>query len=191
MHEAIAPGLLLRWQSFYVIVGSSAAALTGLQFVVVALVTQMRIRNSSSGIDAFSTPTIVYFGTVLLLASVLCAPWNGLLGAAAFIALCGAAGMLYAGIVIRRAVGQTAYRMVPEDWVWHVAFPLAAHVMLLAAGLTLTGHPVGALFTTAAAALLLLVVGIHNAWDTVTYMVIQSLHVPPPDGERQEPPPAA
>jgi len=36
--EPSAPSILAHWESFYVIVGSSAAALTGLMFVVITLI---------------------------------------------------------------------------------------------------------------------------------------------------------
>jgi hypothetical protein len=176
--DAAAPiTVLARWASFYAIVGPAAATLTGLQFIVVALVPEMRQRKQDGavGIDAFSTPTIVYFGTVLLISAVLCAPWNGLAVVASLIAVCGAAGAGYSLIVARRAQRVTSYQLVLEDWIWHVALPLAAQVTLLAAGLALVRHPNGALFTIAAAALLLLFIGIHNAWDTVTFLVIQRL----------------
>ncbi len=39
------------------------------------------------------------------------------------------------------------------------------------AGACLPGRPVGALFAVAAAAVGLLLIGIHNVWDTVTYLV--------------------
>jgi hypothetical protein len=188
MHEAIVPTLLTRWENFYAIVGSAAAALTGLQFVVIALIAQMRMRDTNGGIDAFSTPTIVYFTTVLLLSAVLCAPWNGLSGAAALVAVCGAAGVAYAGVVARRARRQTGYRLVLEDWLWHIIFPLTAHAMLLAAGLALVRQPAAALFTIATAALLLLIVGIHNAWDTVTFVVLKRMELDRHDEDRQEPP---
>jgi hypothetical protein len=196
MYDAIGPVLLQRWQNFYVMVGSSSAALIGLQFVVLALVTQLRIRNSPSGIGAFSTPTIVYFGNVLLLAAVVCAPWSGLAGAGVLITLCGAAGTVYTGLVVRRATRQTDYRLVAEDWLWHIVLPFSAHAMLLAAGLTLVQRPVPALFTMAAAVLVLLFTCIHNAWDTVTYMVINHFHPRRQDDQsgdpqHQPPPPPA
>jgi hypothetical protein len=42
MEEARSP--LVAWESFYVIVGSSGAALTGLQFIVIALIAESRAR---------------------------------------------------------------------------------------------------------------------------------------------------
>jgi lipid-binding SYLF domain-containing protein len=50
--------LLGRWESFYVIVGSSAGALTGLQFVVIALIAENQAARSMREIRAFGTPTV-------------------------------------------------------------------------------------------------------------------------------------
>ena len=56
---------LTHWESFYLIVGGAAAALTGLQFVVVALINETPIHPTEDTIDAFSTPTIVHFAMAI------------------------------------------------------------------------------------------------------------------------------
>ena len=101
--------LFASWESFYVIVGSSAGALTGLQFVV-----------------------------------------------------------------IRRARSQTDYTPVFEDWLWHGGLPIAAYTACLAAAVILPRNADTGLFVVAATALLLLFVGIHNAWDAVTHLALQA-----------------
>jgi hypothetical protein len=58
---------LAGWENFYVIVGSSAGALIGLQFVVITLIADMPIRGGQEAGEAFATPTIVHFGAALLL----------------------------------------------------------------------------------------------------------------------------
>ena len=59
------------WENFYVIVGSSAGALIGLQFVVITLIADMPItRGYAQASDAFSTPSVVHFGVVLLLSAM-------------------------------------------------------------------------------------------------------------------------
>ena len=67
---------LAGWDTFYVIIGSSAAALTGLMFVVIALSgeTGLAAPDAITTIRAFSTPTLVHFGAVLLLAALLTTP---------------------------------------------------------------------------------------------------------------------
>src|SRR5690349_17430838 len=107
------------WESFYVIIGSSAAALTGLQFVVVVLGAEINVGATEHTTRAFSTPTIVHLCSVLLNSAILSAPWHRLSSAALAIAAFAAAGVVYTLLVVRRAVQQTQYVPVLEDWIWH------------------------------------------------------------------------
>jgi hypothetical protein len=71
--------------------GSSAAALTGLMFVVITLVSGTeRLRQSPDGISTFSTPTVVHFCAALLVSAVLSAPWRVIGHAGIVIAIAGA-----------------------------------------------------------------------------------------------------
>ena len=192
MQESVAPALG-AWESYYVIVGSSAGALTGLQFVVIALIAESRQRATLRQIDAFGTPTIVHFCAVLLVSAVVSAPWHGLSNAALLLGASGVAGLGYIALVIRRALGQTAYRLVLEDWIWHIVLPLAAYAILLSAAVTLERTTVTALFMIGAVSLLLLFIGIHNAWDTVTYIAVERFGAPgePAGGHDAAAPPSA
>jgi len=161
---------LAGWENFYVIVGSSAGALIGLQFVVMTLVADIPIAQSQAG-AAFATPTIVHFGTVLLLAGIQTAPWHGLGVVALLWGVLGVSGIAYATVVARLMRMQTVYAPVFEDWLFHVALPFAAYATITASAFVSRANARTALFTIAAAVLLLLFVGIHNAWDAVTYHV--------------------
>ena len=165
------------WETFYVIVGSSAAALTGLQFVVITLGAEKRTGNSGTT-RAFGTPTVVHFCAVLLVAAILSAPWPAVFGAAVALAGCGIAGVIYAAIVISHTRGQTLYRPVLEDWLFHCVFPLIAYSMLVVAAATLPRIPTPSLFAIASTSLLLLFSGIHNAWDAVMYLAFTSRDTP-------------
>ena len=174
------------WTNFYVIVGSAAAALTGLQFVVIALVTDSREHPASpETINAFGTPTVVHFSTALLASAIMTAPWGSLAQLAVAIGIWGLGGMVYGSIVARRAVHQTTYQPVFEDWIWHVILPLAAYVAAAIAAMSLGRHPESALFVVGAASLLLLFIGIHNAWDTVTYVTVVRAAQDRPPSPRQ------
>jgi hypothetical protein len=168
---AVSP--LTTWQNFYVITGSAAAALTGLMFVVITLITRIRMRRSSATLGAFGTPNVVHFGVALLVAALLSAPWQALWPAGLLLGLCGLGGVTYAVIVLRRARRQTDYNPVLEDWLWHTVFPLVSYTALVVAALLLPGNPTPALFVIGAVTVLLLFIGIHNAWDTVTYIVVE------------------
>jgi hypothetical protein len=163
---------LAGWENFYVIVGSSAGALIGLQFVVITLIAERPIaRADAQAGDAFSTPSVVHFAVVLLLSAVVSAPWDGIGGAAILWGLVGLSGIVYVVVVARRMRAQTAYKPVFEDWLFHALLPSAAYATLAASAFTARPFPRPALFLVGAAALLLLFVGIHNAWDAVTYHV--------------------
>jgi hypothetical protein len=167
---------LAAWQTFYVIVGSSAGALTGLQFVVIALSAQnSAVRRSEHALLTFGTPTIVHFCAVLLAAAVLCVPWASLSTAGIALTLSAAAGIGYTAIVIGRAWRVREYEPVLEDWIWHALFPGIGYVAQLAAGLGLPDHPSGALLVMGGAALLLIFTGIHNAWDSAAYIATADL----------------
>lgn len=163
---------LSAWESFYVIVGSSSAALTGLQFVVIALIHDTQFRTGTREIAAFGTPTIVHLCAVLLISAILSAPWPALTQAAIALGAVGLAGLGYAFLTFMRARATVGYKPVLEDWIWHVIFPKIAYLAVLVAAIVIGAHETGALFALAGASLLLLFTGIHNAWDTVTFIAL-------------------
>ena len=162
---------LSAWESFYVIVGSSGGALIGIQFVVITLVAWMRRRPEPTTISAFATPTVVHFAGALLVSAIMSAPWPSLALPSFALAIWGLGGLAYGATVIRRARRQTGYRPVGEDWLWYAILPCAAYATLALGAAFLTTTPDTALIVIAAAALAMLLVGIHNAWDSVTHIV--------------------
>jgi hypothetical protein len=172
--------ILDEWENFYVIVGSSAGALIGLQFVVMTLLAEkpMAQGDIQAG-HAFGTPNVVHFAVALLLSAIITVPWHGITAVAILWGLMGIGGVIYAGIVARRMRRQTAYQAVLEDWIFHVLLPLTAYAMLAISACVARAHARLALFAVGAAALLLLFIGIHNAWDTVTYHVFVRKGEPP------------
>jgi len=163
---------LAEWETFYVIVGSSAAALTGLMFVVIALIADVDVPSSGRTIDAFGTPTIMHFCAALVVSATLSAPWKVLANVAVVVGVYGIAGLIYMLIVMRRARRQTDYRPVLEDWLWHTVFPAVAYAAIALGGFQMRSAPEPALFGVGAAVLSLVLIGIHNAWDTVTYLAV-------------------
>jgi hypothetical protein len=173
---------LSGWENFYVIVGSSAGALIGLQFVVITLIADRPIiRDLERASSAFATPTIVHFGAVLMLSAVISVPWRGAAAASIFWGVLGLIGVLYVLIVARRMRVQAAARRMRvqaayspefEDRLCHVFLPFLAYATLVGSAYAARANVGGALFGVGAAALLLLFIGIHNAWDAVTYHVI-------------------
>lgn len=171
-----AHSLLSAWSNYYVITGSSAAALTGLMFVVITLSADYRpARNiiSSEGVSTFNTPTVVHFCVALFASAVLSAPWRLLAHAALPLGAVALVSLAYTARVARGTHRIQGYRADLEDWTFNVVLPFAAYVAMLVSAIRLAAAPDRALFGLATAVLLLIFIGIHNAWDVVTFMTVR------------------
>ena len=171
--EPSAQSVLSQWESFYVIVGSSAGGLTGLWFVVITLVADSSLPRTPESTNAFGTPNVAHFAAVLVLSALLSAPWQRLKDPAHLVGLMAVIGVVYMVIVTRRMLRQSGYKPMLEDWAFHMVGPFLAYVSLFVGAAGMAHDQEWALFLVGAVALLQLSIGIHNAWDTITYIVSQ------------------
>ena len=169
---------LSSWQNFYMLIGTAAATLTGLMFVATTLVAGIERHASTlhAGISAFNSPTVVHFCAVLLLAGILNAPWQAFSSVAYVLGLLGLGMVLYLISVMRQMRKVPQYQTSLKDWLWYMALPLIAYIVLIGAALALPANPAPALYIISAAMLALLFLGIHNAWDLVTYLAVERSH---------------
>jgi hypothetical protein len=171
MHE------LSAWGNFFVITGSSAGALTGLMFVVITLVggQEREEKQVRDGVETFSSPTVVHFCGALLVSAILSAPWHGRAGPAILLGLTGIYGLFYATRILLRMNGVSArstYTPGFDDWLFYALMPLAAYAGIFAAAILLSILPSDAFFLFGACVMLLIFLGIRNAWDTVTFIAV-------------------
>jgi len=163
---------LRSWETFYGIIGSAAAALTGLQFVVLAVLAQSGRPGGMREVSAFGTPTVVNFVVALLIAAFMSAPWPALPELGCWLTICAAFGVAYSIRVLYHARRATSYKPDAEDWFWYLALPFLGYAALLAGGILLWMSSIWALRLPAVIGILFLLTGIHNAWDTLTYLVV-------------------
>ncbi len=170
--------LLSAWHNFYILIGTAAATLTGLMFVATTLVAglEKHVTTLHAGLSAFSSPTVVHFCAVLLLAGILSAPWEAFSSLAFVLGLLGVGIVLYLISVMRQMRKVPQYQTPLKDWLWYMAFPLIAYVAVIVAAFVLPANPALALYIVSAAMLALLFLSIHNAWDLVTYLAIERSH---------------
>ena len=185
----MATSLVADWDNFYVITGSSAAGLTGLTFVVIALAADST-GVKMNALRAYVTPTIVHFGTVLALAAYLSMPHQGVLSLSLGFGATGLAGLIYIGVIAKRIGGiASEYIPVQEDWIWNVILPACAYSALFAVALLVWRRPEPCMYGVAVVSLLLMFIGIHNAWDIAVWMAISKDTSKDPSKEpAQEPP---
>jgi hypothetical protein len=170
--------LLASWQNFYMLAGTAAATLTGLMFVATTLVAGIdtHVSTANAAIAAFNTPTVVHFCAVLLLAGILSAPWQTFFPLSLLLGLLGLGMVLYLIVVFRRLLRIPHYQSTLEDWSWYLAFPLLADVALIVSAFMLRQDPAPALYIAGASMIVLLLVGIRNAWDMVTFLAVERSH---------------
>jgi hypothetical protein len=170
--------ILSNWQNYYMLMGTAAATLTGLMFVVTTLIAGIdaHLSTLNAAVSAYNTPTVVHFGTVLLLAGLLSAPWQTFSSLSLLLGLLGLGMVLYSIIVMRRMRRVPNYQSTLEDWSWYLAFPLLANALLIVAAFVLPKNAFSALYIVGSAMMLLLLVGIRNAWDMVTFLAVERAH---------------
>jgi hypothetical protein len=167
--------LLAEWDNFYVITGSSAAGLTGLTFVVIALAADAK-RVSLKGLRTYVTPTIVHFGAVLALAAYLSMPHQGVLSLSLGFGAAGCAGLTYVGC-IAASIGRISKDYIPvrEDWTWNVILPGIVYGTLFGMAVLIWRRPEVSMYGVAAVSMLLMFIGIHNAWDIAVWNSVRRL----------------
>lgn len=163
-----------QWDSFYLIVGTAAGALIGLQFVVMTLIASNPPLRAAEAGAAFSSPTIFHFGAALFVSALQRVPWPAVIFIAIHWGVIGLIGVVYTVAVIRRIKRQTVYKPVFEDWLFHVILPIIAYSVFIFAAIAALFYVREALFAVGASVMLFLFIGIHNAWDSVSYHVLIS-----------------
>ena len=160
------------WDNYFLLIGSAAAALIGLLFVVVTLGGNFDAANRLRGSKIFLTPIVFHFAIVVTVSAIseapeLPAPVVGI----AFIIIA-ALGFTYSMLTIIRMF-RAEWENPPDfsDRFFYGIFPGINYLALAAAAGAVWFAPVTAPFAVGAIMLVLLLIGIRNAWDLATFMV--------------------
>jgi cytochrome bd-type quinol oxidase subunit 2 len=164
--------MIQGWDNFYIMAGTSAATLIGLMFVVLTLGTHLAIPASRAGqgLDAFVTPTLVHFGGVLFQSMTALVPWWSRWPSAIIFGLSGLLGLTYAVLVVRLLRRLDFVSLDHRDWFAYAGASGLANLSLLAGSAGLIAEKPFAPFAIAGGVALLLLVGIHDAWDITRWI---------------------
>jgi len=159
---------LEAWRDFYVMIGTASGVIVGATFIVATLAGNMEKR--ALGLKGFITPTAVHLGSVLIGSAILTVPTLTSIFLAALLGIGGAAGFIYSLVVWVRI---SALNLDIPDRLWYAVLPVLSYALLaVAAGLAFL-NMAPCLELLAAALVSLLIVGMHNAWDMATFMVLR------------------
>src|SRR5947209_10769100 len=124
--------LLNGWENFHIIVGSSAGALIGLQFVVMTLINELPMTSTEAQAgEAFGSPNIVHFSVVLLVSALVSVPWENITLFQGTMIVVGVSGVAYTLYILSRVMGQSVYKPVLEDWLFYIILPVAVYSALI------------------------------------------------------------
>ncbi len=157
--------MFANWHDFYILVGSASGALIGLLFIVVTLTSNMDREQALKGASRYMTPTVVEFTCVLLIGAVASAPlerrWQqALLTALAAVLL--AWSLVNCWRMFFRTAGANHAHWT-DPWSYAAA-PAGSYLALGVAALAGSPLAVGVV------AVAILVCGIRNAWDLITWI---------------------
>jgi len=163
---------LASWREFYSLIGSAAATMVALLFVAASVGASVFTNGRPAGLRFFLSATVVNFTTILLASLIMLAPLDFAFGHGALIAALGLYGLGYyarAWIETRRE-GVLA-KVDFEDRLWYGVLPVIGHCVEAGSGAMLIARTPHGPEALAGALGLLILVGVHNAWDITVWVV--------------------
>jgi len=175
------------WQDYFLLVGSAAAALIGLLFVVVTLTAGRERSSLELGQRFYMSPIVADLAAVLVLSGAAMMPDLHPTPFGWFIT---AAGLV--GFIVDMRIAQGIGRLsIPGenmlfDRSWYGVVPALVSLLICGAGVSVLLRISWAPFALAVALMALLLVCVHNAWDLVTYIAPQAGQPPAQKLEEKE-----
>lgn len=158
------------WSEYFFMIGSSAAALIGLMFIVITLTAGRDRREIERGKKLYTSPIVWHLSVILVLSGAAIAP---ALSSKLFALASGGLGILGFAMGVRCAVGiiRIPFASNPRfDAFWYGAAPAILYLGLGGAALAVLSGQRWAAPAIAADLMALLLVSIHAEWDLVTYL---------------------
>jgi hypothetical protein len=159
------------WGEYYLLIGSGAAALIGLLFIVATLTSNMDRSTVRVGASLYTSPIVFHLAVVLVLSAMALAPGVGRTAAGLACGAASLAGLIAAVKIVLGIRSRLDARPHWSDlWCYGVGPGLVYLALAFVSASILMNRP-GAETGVAVAALALLLVAIRNAWDLVTWLV--------------------
>ena len=169
------PEVMAAWHDLYMLVGSASATLVGLLFVAASVGSRFYTRDRYPAVRAFLSPSVVHFTSVLVACLIAVAPIRSSKILAGLLGSDGLFGLLYAVHVWRNIIRHSFTTVIDlEDRVWYAVLPAVGYVIMIAASVTFPLEVYAGCGVLALAMIVLLLVGIRNAWDMTVFTIIRT-----------------
>jgi hypothetical protein len=161
-----------RWHDFYTLLGTAAATLVGLLFVAATVGSGAFTSGRRAASRMFLSASVIHFSSLLIVCLIVLVPRQSWLSLGAMILACGVFGLAYYGITWRDTVRDGLNASIElDDRIWYAGLPVIGYLFEACSGIALILEwPLG--FAALALTMgLLLVIGIHNAWDITLWSI--------------------
>ena len=167
LHDTMA-----EWHDFFVLLGTAAGTLVALLFVAASVSSGVFSLERRAPLRMFLTATVVHFSSVLAVSLIMLLPLASWLLLGIIVLVCGSVGLGYSVLAVRDSIRDGLIANVDwEDRTWYGVLPFLAYLIELAAGIVLACGAAAGCAVLAACMGLLLIVGIHNAWDITVWTI--------------------
>jgi hypothetical protein len=164
--------IMAEWHDFFVLLGTAAGTLVALLFVAASVSSGVFSLERRAPLRMFLTATVVHFSSVLAVSLVMLLPLASWLLLGIIVLVCGLVGLGYSVLTVRDSIRDGLIANVDwEDRTWYGVLPFLAYLIELAAGIVLACGAAAGCAVLAACMGLLLIVGIHNAWDITVWTI--------------------
>ncbi len=164
--------VMAEWHDFFVLLGTAAGTLVGLLFVAATVSSGVFSLERRAPLRMFLSATVVHFSSVLAASLIMLLPLTSWLLLGVIVLLCALVGLGYSVLTVRDVVRDGLITNVDwEDRTWYGVLPFLTYVAELVTGIALTCGIAAGCAVLAACMGLLLVAGIHNAWDITVWTI--------------------
>jgi hypothetical protein len=164
--------MLAQWHEFYELLGTAAAALVALLFVAASIGANVFTTETAGATRTFMSPVVFHYTNILFLSLIALIPDQTSKSFGITLAVAAFGSLVYSIVIFVRVVRHSFADLA--DRLGYGSVPMICYSAgLVSAWLLLKGSDAG-LYLLAAAALLLLVVNIRNAWDLMISLARRS-----------------
>lgn len=157
---------LSEWKDFFVMIGTASGVIVGATFVVATLASELKAR--AMGMRGFITPTAVHLGSVLVGSAILAVPTLTAVSLAVLLGAGGLAGAIYSLIVCSRI---WHLNLDLDDRISYALLPVVIYIAMTVAAILVFWRVTEAFEILAVSMVVLLIIGIRNAWDMANFMI--------------------
>lgn len=170
--------ILRASQNFYMLAGGASASLMGLVFVAASLAARLVAPDTAAaGVRTFVTPIIIHFSAILVIALLVMIPTHTPASLGSYLGFGGIAGLAYSGTTGVQLWQHHCERsrLKRADWLWRACLPSVGYLLILSAAGGLLTRTASSLDGLTLAVIILLLLGIRNAWDLLLWIAQQRL----------------